>query len=172
LREAIGGTWLFQIVIFFILLFTGFMCLTINHSKAYGVKSEILEVIERYNGVDLSTDSSGSVVLEEIANILKHSSYRTTGKCPADVTSSKNKLEIVYQGYNREGKKDKTNPAFCLAEVKMGDKNGSDIPQQVQELPNMRYYRVVVFYQLDLPVFNELFMFSLTGDTKVMSVSR
>ena len=59
MREAIGGTWLFQIVIVFILLFTGYMCLSINHSKAYNVKSEILEIIERYNGIDLSQDQWG-----------------------------------------------------------------------------------------------------------------
>ena len=46
MREAIGGISIFQIVILFILLFTGVMCLTINHSKAFGVKDEIITIIE------------------------------------------------------------------------------------------------------------------------------
>ena len=46
MREAIGGTWLFQIVIVFILLFTGFMCLTINRSKAFNVKDQIIQTIQ------------------------------------------------------------------------------------------------------------------------------
>ena len=46
MKEAIGGVSLFQIVILFLLLFTGVMCLTINHSKAFGVKDEIINIIE------------------------------------------------------------------------------------------------------------------------------
>ena len=51
MREAIGGTWIFQIVIFFILLFTGYMCMSINHSKAFNVKNTIIKEIERAEGV-------------------------------------------------------------------------------------------------------------------------
>ena len=41
MKESIGGTALFQITIVFLLLFTGVMCITINHSKAFAVKDEI-----------------------------------------------------------------------------------------------------------------------------------
>ena len=56
MKEAIGGTWLFQIVIAFILLFTGFMCLTINRSKAFNVKDQIIQSIQSYNGIDLGSE--------------------------------------------------------------------------------------------------------------------
>ena len=54
MREAIGGTWLFQIVIVFILLFTGFLCLSINRSKAFNVKDQIIQTIQSYNGIPAS----------------------------------------------------------------------------------------------------------------------
>ena len=60
MKEAIGGTWLFQIVIVFILLFAGYMCLSINHSKAFSIKSEIIESLSRHGEVDK----------EEISDIL------------------------------------------------------------------------------------------------------
>ena len=47
MREAIGGTWLFNLVIFFVLLFAGYMCLSINYSKAFGVKDKIINELER-----------------------------------------------------------------------------------------------------------------------------
>ena len=40
MKEAIGGVSIFQIAVLFLLIFTGVMCLTINHSKAFGVKEE------------------------------------------------------------------------------------------------------------------------------------
>ena len=47
MKEAMGGISIFQIVIVFLLLFTGVMCMTINHSKAFGVKDEIINIIEQ-----------------------------------------------------------------------------------------------------------------------------
>lgn len=168
MREAIGGTWLFQIVIFFILLFTGFMCLSINQSKAFNVKSEILEIIERYNGIELDDIASGDPALTEIVNTLSRVSYRTTGKCPDAITDKKTGSTIQYVGFNRDGHITSSNPAFCIAKVNTEHYQ----PQVVSELPSMAYYRIVVFYQLDLPIFHDVFNFTLKGDTKVISVSR
>jgi len=166
-REAIGGTWLFQIVIFFILLFTGYMCLSINHSKAFNVKSEILEIIERHGGIDLNGGMDDEA-MEEIVSNMQENAYRTTGKCPSDIKNADNTIIARYVGFNREGRPDSNNPAFCIAKVDVG----ADIPAVSGELPARAYYRIVVFYQLDLPVFHDLFMFNLKGDTKLLSVSR
>lgn len=150
MREAIGGTWLFQIVIVFVLLFTGYMCLTINHSKAFNVKNTIIKAIEREEGADLTNPESDSAILK-IVDYLKETSYRTTGTCPNG-----------YTGYNRDGKIDSKNSAFCIAKQ-------SAISSS--EMPDMSYYRVVVFYQLDLPIFNSVFNFKVTGDTKLLNTS-
>lgn len=151
MREAIGGTWLFQIVIFFVLLFTGYMCLTINHSKAFNVKNNIINTIEREEGVDLNNPENDEAI-KKIVTYLKDNSYRTTGKCPDD-----------YVGFNRDGKLDSRNSAFCLKEQEA--RSGS-------ELPAMSYYRIIVFYQLDLPIFRSVFEFRVSGDTKIMTSSK
>lgn len=148
MREAIGGTVIFQIVIFFILLFAGFMCLSINHSKAFNVKNMIINTIEREEGVNLDSPENDEAI-KEIVEYLKKNSYRTTGSCPEG-----------YHGYNRDGHVDSHNSAFCL---KMENTGGGG------ELPRMAYYRVVVFYQLDLPIFRSVFQFKVSGDTKIMS---
>ncbi len=150
MREAIGGTWIFQIVIFFILLFTGYMCLSINHSKAFNVKNAIIKSIEREEGINLSNPENDKSI-ERIVEYLKETSYRTTGNCPEGFT-----------GYNRDGRIDSRNSAFCLKEESVSMNS---------EMPNMNYYRVVVFYQLDLPIFNDIFSFRVSGDTKVISHS-
>ncbi len=150
MREAIGGTWLFQIVIAFVLLFTAFLCLSINHSKAFNVKNMIVNTIERSEGLNLDNPKDDEAI-KKITNYLKETSYRTTGNCPDN-----------YIGINRDGEKDNRNPAFCIKQ---------QLTRTPSELPEMAYYRIVVFYQLDLPIFNEMFNFQVTGDTKVLSNS-
>lgn len=155
MREAIGGTAIFQIVIFFILLFTGFICLSINNSKAYNAKNMIINTVER-NGVDLNnTDSDGTIkdsAIREIVEYLKKVSYRTTGSCSTG-----------FDGITRDGKNDFTgrNSAFCIKKESVGGNTG-------MELPSMGYYRIEVFYQLDLPIFRSTFNFRVSGDTKIM----
>lgn len=159
MREAIGGTWIFQIVIFFILLFTGYMCLSINHSKAFNVKNEIVKAIEREGGVDLQ-DPTNDPAIQQIVEYLKKTSYRTTGKCE-DIKDKHGNITTMYYRFDRNGKPVNNNPAFCIG---MQTKPNGD-----GDLPDMSYYRIVVFYQLDLPIFRSVFNFKISGDTKLLS---
>ncbi len=147
MREAIGGTWLFQIVITIILIFTGYLCLSINHSKAFNVKNSIINAIEIEEKVDLRNPESDPAI-RKIVDTIRKISYRTTGTCPSG-----------YQGFNRDGKIDSRASAFCIKAERSFSSS---------EFPDMYYYRIVVFYQLDLPVFNNLFKFQIKGDTKSM----
>lgn len=157
MREAIGGSWLFNIVIFFVILFTGYMCLSINHTKAFNVKDDIIKIIERENGFDnlvnISTNHDKEI-LKSIVATLQEFGYRTENKCPA------NDGVLVWVGFDRDGNRDTSNnkSSFCIREIQS---NSSEMSDAV-------YYQVVVFYQLDLPIFNNLFRFELKGDTKLV----
>ncbi len=173
MREAVGGTWLFQIVIVFILLFAGFMALTINRSKAFNVKDRIIQTLQTYNGIQVGTEcvNNEDNVLCDIASYLNESAYRTTGNCPDNVVINGN--TYPYQGYTKDGKQTSSNnAAFCIARIE----NHSTIASSAcggsgcitSELPSMIYYRVTVFYQLDLPIFHDVFNFKIQGDTKLI----
>jgi len=49
-REAIGGTWLFGLVLTFIVFFASFLAVSINYSKAFNVKNNIVDLIGKYEG--------------------------------------------------------------------------------------------------------------------------
>lgn len=175
MREAIGGISIFQIVIVLILLFTGIMCLTINHSKAFGVKDEIITIIENETlGGNASTDQPNygisDTMLQKIVAQLDKAGYHTEGYCPTDKT---------YAGYDRNGvlvnrgKK----ASFCLRANKVDDEFEQDAKNVCKtgvcqttenEFPPMVYYDVVLFFQLDIPLINYLFNFNLKGTTKIM----
>lgn len=175
MREAIGGISIFQIVIVLILLFTGIMCLTINHSKAFGVKDEIITIIENETLGGKASDKEpnygiSDTMLQKIVDQLKKAGYHTTGDCPTDKP---------YVGYDREGQivTSGKGVSFCLRANKVDDEFEQDaidicktgVCQTTEnEFPPMVYYDVVLFFQLDIPVINYLFNFNLKGTTKIM----
>ena len=168
MREAIGGTWLFQIVIVFILLFTGFLCLSINRSKAFNVKDQIIQTIQSYNGIDLTSEYSDGDEgpLADIISYISSNSYRTTGIVPKPEKVGEE--TVSYVCYDRGGRKSESNPVFCIAPIHVDSEGCVDGANCFNELPDMIYYRVVVYYQLDLPVFQEVFNFKVVGDTKTL----
>ena len=169
MREAIGGTWIFQIVIAFILLFTAFICLAVNRSKAFAVKDQIIQVIQSYNGINVETGSYNENEIDafyDIVNYIKASSYRNTGVQPADEKVGDE--SVPYHCFKRDGSPTSGNNAtFCVAPISVRD-DGCNVSMDCNELPSMTYYKVVVFYQLDIPIFHDVFNFKVTGDTKTM----
>lgn len=160
MKEAIGGIPIFQIVLLFILLFTGIMCLTINHSKAFAVKDEIINIIQ----------NQPSINIEKIADYLKTSGYRTTGNCPNGND---------WKGYTRDGGESLGgDAAFCIKENNVAASFKEDLETLCQEhgcyvasggdYPEMVYYDVILFYQLDIPIISSIMQFKIYGSTKVL----
>ena len=47
MRQAIGTTWILQLVIIFMLIFVAFLSLSLNYTKAFKIKNEIITTIEK-----------------------------------------------------------------------------------------------------------------------------
>lgn len=172
MKEALGGISLFQIVVLFILLFTGIMCMTINHAKAFGVKDEIVTIIQNSeiaaygSGSNYELDTATS---KQIAEHLKDAGYRITGTCPS----------TEWIGYDREGTKLSNNKdaAYCIKINDVSNAFHSDLNNKCKndkctitsdDFPSMVYYDVVVFYQLDIPVLKQIMNFKIYSSTKVL----
>ncbi|MBE6155910.1 MAG: hypothetical protein E7164_04055 [Firmicutes bacterium] len=160
MKESIGGTQIFIIVIMMVILFSGIMAFTINRSNAFAVKDQLVSIIERAGTFDMNSqivggDSTGSPALEEIVDALAHNSYRQTGTCPSESTGKK------VTAYQRNGAQTLGNndAAFCIVKIDGNSPDGS---------PPISYYQIIVFYKLDLPVINELFVFKAIGQTKAL----
>lgn len=168
MKEALGGISIFQLVILFILLFTGIMCLTINQSKAYGVKDEIITIIQNTSLASLnSTNKLSSDTSSKIAEHLKNAGYRITGKCPDE----------EWIGYDRNGHEVKKDPAYCVRINDVSNSFFDDLEEKCannkcevikEGYPKMVYYDIVLFYQLDIPILNNIMNFKIYGSTKVL----
>ena len=148
MREAIGGTWLFGLVITFIVFFASFLAVSINYSKAFHVKNNVVDLISKYEGNNCSAR-------KKISEYLKTSGALVTGKCPS---LEDNKSEYI--GYNLAGENVGTgkDAYYCIA-VDETDSNSN---------MNKKFYRVIVFYKIDLPVLGNIATFKIKGETETI----
>lgn len=144
MREAIGGTWIFSIVIVFIVLFTSFLAISVNYSKAFKVKNGIINIIEKKEGVSDST-------VAEISDYLNNAGYLVYSSCPDYVSSQSSEGAHGFEASNTNSRKFK----YCIAKTE--DTNGNI---------KKTYYKVTVFFRVDLPIMGEIFTFPVTGETK------
>ncbi len=73
MREAIGGTWIFGIVVTFIVLFSSYLAISVNYSKAFRVKNQIVSEIEKNEGM--------SAAYDKIENYLDNQGYYVYQSC-------------------------------------------------------------------------------------------
>ena len=147
MREAIGGTWITQLVIVFIFLFVAFLTLSMNYSKAFKVKNEVTTIVEKKGGI--SDDS-----IQIINNYLNSSGYKEKGVCETgfygvNITKDKPAWKEVKKG-------DKTRYNYCIAKVRAVSPNYN----------KKAYYEVILFFKFNLPVIGDIFTFNVHGQTK------
>ena len=135
MKDAVGGTWLFQIAIVFIILFAGYLALSVNYSKAFKVKNELLSIIERNEGV---TDNAQ----REILTYIRNNNHSVTGRCNDD------KDGTPYE------KENNTKALYCVKGTCIENTNFKKA-----------YYKITVFFKLDLPYLGDLFTFKVQGET-------
>mgnify|MGYP004539302751 CR=1 FL=1 len=161
MRESISITTIFQIVILFILLFTAIMALTINNSNAFGIKDQVVNILETNQG----RYKEGESLDQEIVDLLASTSYRNTGKCSDGFT-----------GFDRNGAMVNSDQqaAICIREVNATEGVDNYLNRVLQgnvatgEFMPGKYYQVEVFFQLDLPVVKQIYNFKSKAETKVI----
>lgn len=146
MREAIGGTWLFGLVITFIVFFASFLAVSVNYSKAFNVKNNVVDLISKYEGNNCNARNN-------IGSYLKDVGYLVTGDC-SGIGSVDGE---IYTAYDLNGNKVNNGRGYyCIA--KEDTKDATDI--------NKSYYRVVVFFRVDLPIVGNLTTFRIKGETE------
>lgn len=145
MRQTIGGTWILTLVILFILLFAAFIILTLNYSRNVGVKNELINMVEKYGGINENS-------VELVNNYLNYSGYNATGVCVNDgedttgvygaSSLSNNRLEPARQGASYY---------YCIKKYRGANTSN--------------YYQVTIFYRFNLPIIGDASGFSIKGTT-------
>lgn len=154
MRESIGILSLTNIVIFFILVFTGYLCITLNQTKAYNVKNQVISIIQKNGGINQEA-------VTEIQEYMSEVGYRSTGKCDSeDISSVTNYAITQREGLQINGQKG----MICIARHNIND----NLPDTTGQFPKAAYYDIKVFFALDMPIINSVFNFNLKGSTRMV----
>ena len=143
MRDSVGGTWLFGLIITFMLIFVGYLTLMINYSTVFKNKNEVVHMIERYEG--MSTDT-----MTLINNYLRNSGYSSKGRCPTEEGwMGIEELSSLARPVNNS-----SDAYYCYKKTDAGDA-GDD----------SAYYDVRLFLHFDIPVLGQLGSFDIKGQT-------
>ena len=154
MRESVGILSLTNIVIFFILVFTGYLCITLNQTKAYNVKNQVISIIQKNGGID-------SQAVTEIQEYMSEVGYRSSGKCDSeDISSITNYAITQREGLQING----STGMICISRHNIND----NLPDPNNQFPKAAYYDIKVFFALDMPIINSVFNFNLKGSTRMV----
>lgn len=149
MRGAIGNAMVMNIVITFIILTTAFLVSSISYSKAFKVKTKIIDIIEKYDGDFNKTSNKESVITSEINQFLGQTGYRTTsatakGDCSKYVDNPKESLIATTSSYD-----------ICIIQ-----KNNNSSTYHGP------YYKVVVYMYFDFPIIGDMIKIPVSGETR------
>lgn len=153
MKQTISGTWVFMLVIFFTLIFAAYIALTINYSKSFKVKNEVLSLIEKNEGF---TDNG----VKLINNYLTQTGYKTMGACHLQPDT------VVYGAKTI----DPSVPAASAIEKVNSSKNQyyycfTKYTNYHSYFKTRAYYKINLFFHFDLPVLGDLYSFDVEGQT-------
>lgn len=139
MKEAIGNSAIFTIAIVFVALIIAVFLSSLNYSKAFKIKTHIVDIIENYE--DGYIAANRDVINDEIELYLREAGYR--------VNTANNQCPTI------DGRSAVNNPynyRYCIYEYNSTRGN---------------YYRVLTYMYLDIPLISELLQFEVAGQTKV-----
>lgn len=166
MKESIGTAWLMGIVAMFIALFSGYLAFSVNYSKSFRVKDGIIERINKHNGFN-------DEAVDEINDFIGTINYNARGDCfrwfdPDSEEANRDTLatgEYHYAGVlgdqisvDYSTKNSMFN--YCVMKVTKPQSSRADI--------NSSYYKVIVFYSLQIGNITLGSFFRTTGETQTL----
>ncbi|MCI9084203.1 MAG: hypothetical protein HFH46_01130 [Bacilli bacterium] len=133
MREGIGETFTYNMIIVFIVIVFGILSATISYYKAYKVNNRILDSIDKYEGYNAASQA-------DIQNTLKNIGYTVNGegaKCP---NRSKGTLEPQDGTY-----------LYCVYYFE-NDRSSVDKRTNKEHEPIYYNYSVASYIYIELPI--------------------
>ncbi len=168
MRESIGTTWTYMLVITFTLIFTGFLIIVMSFTKTYKVKNEMTTIIEKYEGLTKEhyaneKDSNGIVKrvkkdygsINIINNYLKSVNYTTKWTC-----KTTDDLNFIYYG------------ASDLDSLTLKKIDKTSKPEKYYYCLGINSQKKIVsiqvFFNFNVPILGRIGTFRVKGETNEM----
>ena len=147
MRNAIGGAWLYSMVMVFTVFLVAFVSITLNYANAYKMQNQMMSAIEANDGFNSSS-------LEQMQGVISTYSYRSTGNCESGYTDG-DFIGVLNGNKGNKNVDGKYN--YCISRIKSSSAGSNNYTKY--------YYNVTVFFGFDLPLFGNLYTFRVNGET-------
>lgn len=131
MRDAIGQVFTLQIILAFVLLINGYMAYSVNYTRAFRVKNQIVNIIEQYEG------PYNDEALAKINSYINQITYNVN-----------NQQLLNFQNDNPDAECPNYN-GWCYVPHEVTTNDGDGERQGT-------YYTVVTFVNIDIPVINNI----------------
>ena len=157
MKQGIANIWLLGMIVVFIAMFSAYIITTINYSKSFKMKNEMLTIIEKHHGM---TSNIG----QPVNSIIK--SGTVTGDCPSRSTdtpgtwygvtslSESGSFSDLTEEISQKNADDKF--YWCFAKYDAQLRTGTY---------SSYYYKVRIFYGFDVPVLSTFLSVNVDGMT-------
>ena len=154
MKESISNAMVFNIILVFVIILSGFFVGSLSYSKAYKVKNRIVEVIEKERGY---TDEAEKEIMEwlssgnESGSGIGYQTNRNPGKvnrCP--------ELEPPHTNATVKDLTTKNDYEYCVYEIKDCAKDDKKCGT---------YYHVITYMYFDVPIVQDLVRIPVRGET-------
>ena len=154
MKSSISTSTTLKLVLVFTLLFAAFLAVAITYNKAYRMKNESISIIEKYEGVS-------NISIDILNNFLRTNGYNTEGPCEEGEYGSQN---LDNTELSRVNANDRRSFYYCL-------KSRCAETHCRANSTNHIYYTIKLFFKFDLPLFSNITLFRITGETKGIYVN-
>lgn len=151
MRTAISGTWVYAIVLIFMVILIAYVAITINYANTFEMSSDVIKIIEEGEGYNNRTRTKIEKYLRGNNQSAKHAcNLNTLNKGCVIGVDGTNITKIT--GVN-SGKYD-----YCMSRTKTTVQGKTTY-----------YYQVSLFFNFSLPVLGDMWSFNVPGETAGMT---
>lgn len=178
MKQGIANIWLLGMIVVFIAMFAAYIITTINYSKSFKMKNEMLTIIEKHHGMTCNNGVSGKSIIDgsdvtvdvgaiQTINLyLRGTGYTQKGKCPSRATDNPGTWYGVktlsetgqFSDFAEEitGSTADNKYYWCFAKYDAQIRTRSY---------SSAYYKVRMFYGFDVPVLSTFLAVNVDGMT-------
>ena len=152
MRDAFGSTFMFRLIIIFIVFYVAFATIAVSYAKTFRLKNSVIDAIEQQQ----LTFSKNSNAFVPVDNILNASGYNFSN---ASTRRKLNKICKKLANNGEEGIGSSMSNTYYLSS------NGACIIPNKYDKSHY-YYQVILVMVIKFPVFGREFVIPVPGDTE------
>ena len=167
MRESFGGAFLLSISITFIIVFSSFLAISINYSKAFTVKNEIINAIEDGQGWRQTSSPNVNASCTDETTSTECQILKYLNKVGYNIKSTATKPVYCPEEYNdRYGRRKTINSGgYCIKRVCTRSGTGRLASGYNT---GSAYYQVTTFVRIEVPILWVGLNVPVTGQTMTL----